>query len=154
MQKKIYILGSVILSTALPSLFGEDSNEMLNQAYAKAISGDVRSILTYLDSTDDTSDVSLIELREKYKNRFVTNEERFEFEDTFIFELHKHYTSYWRTSLLNPDEEPIAREELFGNLRHLVKNEGRESPLSSINELEATVVEIGKENGLLTNQMH
>jgi hypothetical protein len=96
-----------------PSVYSADTEQALEDAYCKAVSGDVRPVLSVFDSIENVTQGEYADLYEKYRKRFVTAEERIEFDDPFITRLCDLYTTYWRSSLLDPANEKKAGNAAF-----------------------------------------
>ena len=145
----------VISACLLPgSVTPEDSTKAdYNKACGKAVTGDVRPILSFLDSIEDVNDSPFAELHEKYRKRFITAEEQIEFDDPLITRLYHLYTAYWRSSLLNPMSEKKSRRLLISALNQLSKKEGRKAGFletfkePSINKLESFFINTAEKRG-------
>lgn len=134
-------------------VLGDDFKTQLDKAYGKAVAGDVRPILSVLDSIEDVDQSDYAGLHEKYQKRFVTADERIEFDDPFITRLYAHYTAYWRSSLLDPESERASRKVLVAKLDKLSKEKGRKAGLGevfagpSLDKLEASLIEAARKEG-------
>ncbi len=133
--------------------YGADTEKALEDAYCKAVSGDVRPVLSVFDSVENVTQSGFAGLYEKYRKRFVTAEERIEFDDPFITRLYDLYTAYWRASLLDPAREKKAGKTLLSGLARLAKSEGRKPPLSeyikgpNADRLGAFLIETARKKG-------
>ena len=152
MNRTFLIVIYVLLFQCILAL-GNSVEADLNKAYGKAVAGDIRPILSVLDTVEDVNQSEFTALREKYEKRFITADERIEFDDPFITSLYNLYTTYWRSSLLNPKSEKKARKILVSGLNRLAKSEGyKETLLESlmgpnINKLETFIIKTAKEKG-------
>ncbi len=135
------------------SAYSADTDQALEEAYCKAVSGDVRPVLSVFDSIENVAQGEYADLYEKYRKRFVTAEERIEFDDPFITQLYDLYTAYWRSSLLDPASEKRAGKTLISGLARLAKSEGRKTPLSeylkgpNTDRLGAFLIETARKKG-------
>jgi hypothetical protein len=129
-MSRIILIAIAILLLSCPSAYSADTEAALEEAYCKAVSGDVRPVFSVFDSIENVTQSGYADLYEKYRKRFVTVEERIEFDDPFITRLYDLYTAYWRSSLLDPGSERKAGKTLVSGLARLAKSEGRETPLS------------------------
>ena len=150
-QLLILVLFGYLLSCN--SALGENVKAELDKAYGKAVAGDVRPILSFLDSIEDVNKSQFAELHGKYKQRFITADERMEFDDPFITNLYAHYTAYWSSSLLDPENERVSRKILVSKLNELSKKEGRKAGLleafrgPSIDKLETFLIATARRKG-------
>jgi len=144
-----------MLAFLLPytAVLGNSTKAEYERVCSKAVAGDVRPILSFLDSIEDVNDSQFAELHEKYKKRFITAEERIEFDGAFITSLYNLYTTYWRTSLLDPKSDKKAKKTLVSELAKLAKTKGYKSTISeslfgpNIGKLETFFIKTAKERG-------
>ncbi len=152
MKRSFIMAMSVLLFQCILAL-GNSVEADLNKAYGKAVAGDIRPILSVLDTVEDVNQSEFTALREKYEKRFITADEQIEFDDPFITSLYNLYTTYWRSSLLNPKSEKRARKILVSGLNRLAKSEGYKATLfgsllgPNINKLEKFFIKTAKERG-------
>lgn len=136
-----------------PSVCSADTEQALEEAYCKAVSGDVRPVFSVFDSIENVTQGGYADLYEKYRKRFLSAEERIEFDDPFITRLCELYTAYWRASLLDPADEKKAGKTLLSGLARLARSEGRETPLSehlkgpNADRLGAFLIETARKKG-------
>ncbi|UCG49086.1 MAG: hypothetical protein JSU94_04750 [Phycisphaerales bacterium] len=129
MMSRTFLLVIYVVSFQCSSAAGNSIKTELIKAYGKAVSGDIRPILSVLESVEDVNQSEFSALREKYEERFITADERVEFDDPFVTNLYGLYTAYWRSSLLNPKNERKAGKILVSGLYRLAKSEGYKATL-------------------------
>lgn len=110
-------------------LYGNDQVGNLDNVYPKVVAGDIRPILSYFQSIKNVNQSEFADLYNKYEKRFIKANEQNNFDDPLITNLYDLYTTYWRASLTNPDDEKKARKDLLSGLISLADSEGRESSI-------------------------
>ncbi len=76
----------------------------INDLYYSALGGNVSSIITKLDETNDSKlDEKQLEIKNKYYHRFKFENEEFKFKtsDTVLISVYNIYLTYWKNALLN-----------------------------------------------------
>ena len=93
-MNRIVLLVIYVLLFHCYSVYGNDTETDLEKAYVKAVTGDVRPILSFFNSVEDVNQSELAELFGKYEKRFITADEQIEFDDPFITSLYCLYATY------------------------------------------------------------
>lgn len=134
-------------------LYGNDQVWNLDDAYSKAVAGDIRPILSFFQTIKNVNQSEFADLYNKYEKRFIKADKKNYFDDPLITNLYDLYTTYWRVSLTNPDDEKKARKALLSGLINLANAEGRESSIfeyiikPSFTDLENFFIQSTKKRG-------